>query len=239
MTYAASGRRKQGKSTLGRFIAGRTRSRVIIDPRGDMHSDFAAIVERTDDIHRAINELQRTDRRFEEVIITPRHMRAAFVATTGALNDWRARDPFARFALLLDEWRLIESRLRPADLEDFEYLIRASDVDRQHVIFTCHRPIDMHPDIRAIMDHWLIFRMTEANDVKAIERLSVRAALRAQRIGPREYVHLDSRENESDSNPHTFTAHDRWFVCLRCGYKPCRCQAAETPIELEESLTES
>lgn len=235
MIYAPIGRRGQGKSTLGRFIASCNGARVIIDPKFDMANPNAAIVARVNDIEPAIAELERPDRRFDEVVIQPRHMRAAFVATTAALDQWRERDRLARWTLMLDEWKIIQNSLRDtvADLEPLEYLVRTSTIDRQHIVITCHRPVDMHPNVRALVDHWLLFRMTEARDVKAIGELSTRAAIRVRRIGEREYVHLDARRNEStdrgDENPSTFSRADAWHVCLRCGHPHgqaragCRC----------------
>lgn len=229
MIYAPIGRRGLGKSTLGRFIASRNDARVIIDPKFDMRNPNAAIVARTSDIRRAIGELERADRRFDEVVIQPRHMRAAFIETTAALDEWRQRDRLAHWTLMLDEWKLIQDALRVEDFADFAYLVRTTTIDRMHIVLTCHRPTDIHPNVRALIDKWLLFRIVEARDVKIIAELSTRASIRARRLHEREYVLLDARENESEENPSTFAHPGAWHVCLRCGHRPgharagCRC----------------
>jgi len=235
MIYAPIGRRGQGKSTLGRFIASCNDARVIIDPKFDMQNPNAALVARVNDISPAIAELARADRRFDEIVIQPRHMRAAFIETTAALERWREQDRFARWTLVLDEWKVIQDSLRDkiADLEHLGRLVRMTTVERQHIVITCHRPVDLHPNVRSLIDHWLLFRVTEARDVKVIAELSTRAALRARRVSSRVYVHLDARRNEStdagDENPVTCDYGASWHVCLRCGHKPrqarpgCRC----------------
>lgn len=245
MTYAAVGRRIQGKSTLGYYITRKNRrARIIIAPKNDLRPRDAAIVSRSADVLPALAELRQDDRRFSEVVIHPHDLRSCFIRCTHALDMWRAHDSFASFTLMLDEWKIIERALKPGDLDALERLMRTTKVDRQHIVFTFHRPKDIPADFRALIDSWLVFRVTETIDVRALADVSERLAKRARRLGPREYVYLDARRDLDDDpanpNPETFTRSDAWHVCLRCGSKVenarCLCEPGALPQPAPEPL---
>lgn len=212
MIYLVIGRRLQGKTTLGFFIARNSPKRIILDPRGLIRPRGAVVVSRTQDIKFAIGQLA-TELPAGTVVVTPKRLEQGFAAVVRECAAWLERDRRARFALLLDEFRFVKTFSQQS--ADFEWLLRCSDPDRVHVIITCHRPIDVPVDVRSIADHWLMFRMTQPHDVRVVDERSTRAALRVQRLDPRVYVHWADSEDESDQNPSTYANSERWYVPLR------------------------
>jgi hypothetical protein len=213
MIYLVIGRRLQGKTTLGYFITRNSPKRIIVDPRGLIRPRGAVVVSRTTDVKLAIGQLSEKDIPNGTVVVTPKRIEQGFNAVCRDAAAWIERDPRARFALLLDEFRFVKPFA--AASPDFEWLLRCSDPERVHIILTCHRPIDIPVDVRSIADHWLMFRMTQPHDVRVVEERSVRASIRVQRLEPRVYVHWADSEDESDENPSTYASPDRWYVPLR------------------------
>jgi hypothetical protein len=76
-----------------------------------------------------------------------------------------------------------------------------------HIIFTAHRPMDMHVLIRSLADHWFVFQLTEDRDLEVIGKKSARLALAAEQLGEHHYAHWDdstrdrSRQLEINRRP--------------------------------------
>ncbi len=211
MIYLVIGKRGQGKTTLGIFLARREQERrFVFDPRhmiAPSRDGFAVSGQTTTPIMQGVDQVIERDEGMRELIVRPTlDVQAAFNALINELYQWLKAEPNARFVLLVDEVRFIKDLQTP----QFEWLLRCSQPDRVHVILTCHRPTDIPTDIRAIADNWLVFRMTQEHDLKTVAERSQQAARAARQLGPREFVHWDDAAGEH----HLHKRPDRWFVPL-------------------------
>lgn len=154
----------QGKSTLAYHVSGRATTRVIFDPRGQYHTtgdvipDAAGLYELLDDRY--------------EVIIRPgrgEEVEENFDNSCKVIADWIEDNPHENICLLADEGRLIGLQDRTPSLH-FDWIVRSaregSPID---VVITCHRPVDVHTNIRAIANRLVLFRVQLPNDLEAIE----------------------------------------------------------------------
>lgn len=185
MISIAVGRRKRGKSTLTLFLARRKARRIIFDPRAQFASGDV-IVESIEDMNLAIAANQ-----FTELVIQPRgdvseHFAACCLAIQGQLEI----NPRESFSFLVDEARFIDTRNVA-----FNWILRC--VDHVHVLLTCHRPTDVHVDVRGIADHWLLFHCTQEHDLKTIEERCGRAVAKAVRaLAAYQWIHWDDGSGE-------------------------------------------
>jgi hypothetical protein len=154
----------QGKSTLAYNVASRCDTRVIIDPR----KQFSTVSDTLPDATELYDLLDVRS----EVIVQPGRgggLGDIFAATCKAVADWIEDNPLERICVLADEGRLLGLYSRDVN-PDFDWILRSaregSPID---VIITCHRPVDVHTNIRAIANRIVLFRVTLPNDLEAIE----------------------------------------------------------------------
>lgn len=210
MIYLVIGKRGQGKTTLGVYLARKSgERRFIFDPREMItpsRNGFAVRGTGTV-IMQGVDQVIEGDEGMREIVVRPTlDVQAAFQTLVNELYQWLKAEPLARFTLLVDEIRFIKDLQTP----QFEWLLRCSQPDRVHVILTCHRPTDIPTDIRAIADNWLVFRMTQEHDLKTLAERSQAAARAARHLGAREFVHWDDAAGD-----HTLHRRaDRWHVPL-------------------------
>jgi hypothetical protein len=154
----------QGKSTLAYKVSERAPTRVIFDPRGQYHTTGDVIPDAAD-----LYDL--LDNRYEVIVRPGRgsEVEANFDDTCRVIADWIEDNPHEEIAILVDEGRLIGLDSRTPSLH-FDWILRSaregSPID---VIITCHRPIDVHTNIRAIANRLVFFRVQLPNDLDAIE----------------------------------------------------------------------
>lgn len=154
----------QGKSTLASFISRRSQTRVVFDPRGqfetssDILPDAGGLYELLDDRY--------------EVIVRPgrgSEVEENFDETCRVIADWIEDNPHESICILADEGRLIGLYGKTPSLH-FDWIVRSaregSPID---VIITCHRPTDLHPDLRAIANRLVFFRVMLPGDLETIE----------------------------------------------------------------------
>lgn len=160
----------QGKSTLAYRVStrstngGPSTTRVIFDPRKQF--------ETTSDVLPDSNGLyELMDDRYE-VIVRPGRGEAVeenFDHTSKVIADWIEDNPHENISVLVDEGRLVGLNAKLVSLH-FDWILRSaregSPVD---VVITCHRPVDVHPDIRAIANRLVFFRVMLPGDLDAIE----------------------------------------------------------------------
>ena len=154
----------QGKSTLAEYLARRCDTRVIFDPRGQFHT--------TDDVLPDAGGLyDLLDSRYE-IIIQPgrgRDVEQVFDEVCGTLAEWIEDNPLERVCLIADEARLIGLENKSGSL-NFDWIVRSaregSPID---VIITCHRPVDVSTNIRAIANRLVLFRVMLPSDLDLIE----------------------------------------------------------------------
>lgn len=164
MITAIIGFTGQGKSTLAYFIGKRSPTLVIFDPRGQFHT--------TDDVLPDAGGLyELLDERYV-VIVRPgrgEQVEENFDNTCRVVADWIEDNPHEQICLLVDESRLVGLDSKSTSLH-FDWILRSaregSPID---VIITCHRPVDISTNIRAISNRLVFFRVMLPNDLGSIE----------------------------------------------------------------------
>ena len=188
MIYLILGRREQGKTTLGLWMLRRGQAaRAIFDPRGLIAPMAGGTrIETIDDI--PIGFAALSGRSITELIYTPEFdVRPAFEIFAGELAAWVRDDRTRALRVLVDE-----AGFAPLDTSEFLWLLRCSRRDRVDVVITAHRPADIPTDVRAIVDHWLIFPMRQEHDLRVItERCGSPVAQRVSELPDHWCVHWD------------------------------------------------
>ena len=154
----------QGKSTLAYYVSQRADTRAIFDPRGQFNTT-ADIIPDTGELPDLL------DTRYE-VIVRPGRGAAveeAFDDFSRVVADWIEDNPYERIAVLVDEARLVGLDSKSTSL-NFDWIVRSaregSPID---VIITCHRPVDVSTNLRAIANRIVLFRVTLPTDLDAVE----------------------------------------------------------------------
>lgn len=209
------GRRGSGKSTLFYFLACQCDGIIAFDPRGifpipDNDNDTSIQrVTKLEGIDKAVNALGVNG--CVMVVIQPdaqvndcfNRMCRAIVANIRQ-GRWTSE---SSISILIDEARFV----KPEASEEANWLMRFTDKSKVHMMFTVHRPVDLVPDIRAIVDKWYVFHSTHAADLNTIKELCGEAfALQVSRLKPREFMLWDDNEGIGKK----FTDAKAWFVPL-------------------------
>lgn len=154
----------QGKSTLALSIAQRCVTRIIIDPRKQFQTTSDVVPDEQD-----VYDL--LDDRYE-VIVQPGRGAAVeevFDRVCGQIADWIEDNPQERICVICDEGRLLGLESKGVSL-NFDWIIRSaregSPID---VIITCHRPVDVSTNIRAIANRLIYFPVMLPSDLVLIE----------------------------------------------------------------------
>jgi hypothetical protein len=154
----------QGKSTLAYYVGKRAPTLVIFDPRGQYHTTDDVIPDAT-----GLYEL--LDERYE-VIVRPGRGAAveeSFDETCRITADWIEDNPHENICLLVDEGRLVGLDSKNVSLH-FDWIVRSAREGAPiDVVITCHRPVDLHPNIRAISNRLVWFRAMLPGDLETIE----------------------------------------------------------------------
>lgn len=154
----------QGKSTLAAFVAKRSDTRVILDPRSQFHS-YRVISPDASGLYEQLNDEA-------EIIIQPgrgRSIEGSLAETCKEIADWIEDNPQEKICIIFDEGRLLGLDSKSVPL-DFDWILRSaregSPID---VVITCHRPVDVSTNIRAIANRLVYFRVMLPSDVILIE----------------------------------------------------------------------
>lgn len=211
MIYLCVGRRELGKTTLALFLTREQRPRVIIDPRHLVIADAdQPRLESAPAVRRWFDQLREpaTERRSLACIVTPSEgMESVFRFTMGECRAWVQQEQ--PLALVIDESTFVDLSIEP-----FEWLIRCSPRHSTVIVLTQHRPFDIPPRIRSIVDKWCVFRTTEPNDLAVLrERCSKDFAEHAQRLEPRQFLVWD--DTVPDHNMRLYADPKQWHVPTR------------------------
>ena len=194
------GRRTRGKSTLGYVVALQKPMRVIFDPRRQFHT--------TDDIIPAPFNLYEMMGERSEIIIQPMDkIEGSFELTCSEIFDFVEENPGEQIAFLVDEVRFLDTP--NIEYPSFDKLIRFTNPKQIDIILTCHRPVDISTDIRAIADFWCIFQTTQEHDLQIIrQRCGESCAEAVRNLKDKEFLLWDDGEGKFSirTNP---TA---WFI---------------------------
>lgn len=164
MIYCIIGFTGLGKSTLAAKIAERDPTRAIFDPRIQFFTT-------SDILPNSLELFELLDERYE-VIVQPGRgasVEDSFAEFSKQIADWIQSNPEESICMLVDEGRLVGLDSKSVPL-DFDWILRSaregSNID---VIITCHRPVDLSTNIRAIANRLVFFRVTLPNDLEDIE----------------------------------------------------------------------
>lgn len=164
MITAIIGFTGQGKSTLAYYVGKKSPTLVIFDPRGQFHT--------TNDILPDSSGLyDLLDSRYEVIIRPGRgsQVEENFDATCRVVADWIEDNPHEDICLLVDEGRLVGLESKTGSLH-FDWILRsAREGSHIDVVITCHRPVDLNTNIRAISNRLVFFRVMLPNDLETIE----------------------------------------------------------------------
>lgn len=222
MIHIAVGRRKRGKTTLSMYLARRSPSRVVFDPRGLV--GCVTRYQTIDDIDRGFWTLTPGDDTTPapEIVITPLDdVEQSFTYVSQHVRNVVREQPDRALTFLVDEVRFVKLQNKA-----FDWILRCADPGHVHVVLTCHRLVDVHPDIRGIADHFLLFQTTESNDLKLIDdQFGEDVRRRVERLDLHQFVQYDASAGE------TYECLDpsSWYVPLA---KPGAVSSAEPLAEM-------
>ncbi len=188
MIAVCIGRKEQGKSTLGYFLAHKSPVRVVFDPR-EHYSTSDALEPDASQLFELLDEK-------EEIIIqAPFHVPQHFASTCDALMDWvrgkrMDEGKEMEFSLLVDE--AYDAKTFEAMPDSLDWLMRKTASSQARIVFTAHQPKHLATDIRALANHFFLFQITQEHDLRAIEdRCGREVAEMLPGLGPRQIVHWD------------------------------------------------
>jgi hypothetical protein len=204
------GRRELGKSTLALYIARKTPTRIIFDPRAMFHTSPDIF---RDDLFLSgragveENLELALDTRSEIIVAPPYHVIETFNSMCEILARWVEENPREELTLIVDEARFVEttSEINPF----FDWLLRCTLRSQVNIVFTAHRPADIAVDIRSIADFWIMFHTTQEHDLKVIaERCGSEVSEMVHELKPGEVVIW----NDSRATFRKETDRVKWFV---------------------------
>ncbi len=208
-------------------MAQRSPYRVVIDPRGLIHTGAPRVVS-GEQLDRAFDLLasavpllpsgapahgDEVGTPLKEIIITPDEgLQELFAATCLMVKQWSityAGEHASRgLAFVIDEARFFDLMKAPA----FEYLIRAAPPELIDIIITAHQPKDLPTAVRAIADRWLIFRITQPTDLDAIkDKCGDDVARQVAILNPHQFIEW----NDSTGAARAFRDPRVWYTPLR------------------------
>lgn len=215
MIYLVLGRREQGKSTLGLFIARmRTNARqLLVDPRAQF--DAQNVFERP-----TFAEL--VNPAMSQIVVRLNRIGPEFAALMLHFRKSVEKQPMMPQTLLLDEARFLDL----AD-ENLDWVCRCARRDIIDIVITAHRPKDVPVDLRAIADYWCLFPMTQEHDLQVIEeRCGTKTRRIVERLAARQYALWDDGKAvvHFSSNP------ERWYVPMTTIEQQTR---PDVPVDVE------
>jgi len=207
--YLCIGRRELGKTTLAYYMARKLDKRAIIDARrmvrqGHIRIEYAHSANDADESLFAMVD----DNECDEVIYQPHEddLQQGFDVWTGTLKRIVIDHPQQHLAVLVDE-----ASFYNLDTPTFQWLAKCALRDYVHIIITAHQPKDIPTSIRAIADHWFIFRTTQKTDLDKIAEKSPEAAREAERLTDRSFVWWDDTRAVVSFNRKPAS----WFIALQ------------------------
>jgi hypothetical protein len=194
----------QGKSTLAAKIAQRATTRVIFDPRGQYHTT-ADVIPNSSGLYELLNDRY-------EVIVRPgrgEEVEENFDRVCDVVAQWIEDNPHEEICLLVDETRLVGLESKTTSLH-FDWILRSaregSPID---VVLTCHRPVDISTNTRAIANRLVFFRVMLPNDLGAIEdQCGPQVAIEVNNLLDRQFILWDNSRQKWRKE----TNASKWFV---------------------------
>jgi hypothetical protein len=130
-----------------------------------------------------------------------------FEQVSRELKAWIREGSAPPLAFVVDELRFVDTKA-----EAFDWLTRCATREQIMIVGTAHRPSDVTVDLRAIVDVWCLFAMTQEHDLRVIEeRCSIATAQLVRRLRPREFVVWD----DTNGTRHLYRDPAAWHVPLQ------------------------
>jgi hypothetical protein len=201
MLMGSTGRRRMGKTTLVVHVADKVERRLMLDPRQMIRRPGAVVVRSASALQRVMPQLADGD--FIEVVYSPlEDLPQAFDAFALELRRWVTERPDLELATVIDEasfFGALEER------EAFMFAVKCCDPERFHPLLTCHRPSDLHPDIRALLNRWCIFRTTQEHDLDVIrKRCKAEVVDLVQQLDDRQFVEWNDDDGTYEVHRYPF-----------------------------------
>lgn len=217
MINLALGRRALGKTTLVYFMASQCAYRIVLDPRGMIRSTNMVRVVTVDEFWNAMSLMhdREGEHHIHEIVWTPReNLHVALDEASAAVTSWFERydgQRERRLFFLIDEARFFRNLETSQPLD---YVLRASPQNLIDVAITAHRPKDIPTDIRAIGDYWLMFKHTQAHDLKVIEeRCGESVSKQVADLDKYQFIQWD----DGAAVARAYRDPSKWFVTLNNG----------------------
>jgi hypothetical protein len=207
--YLVLGRRELGKTTLADYMIKSVAKRVVIDPRRmirqrDRRIEYVSTVEEFED---ATFEMMTTESNVHEVVYQPIEddLEISFVRWTRAIKRAIMAFPNQQIGVLVDE-----ASFYNLNAPTFQWLLKCVPRDQAYIVITAHQPKDVPTNVRAIADHWFMFRMTQQTDLDKVSEKSPEAATLAKTLRDRAFVHWDDTTARLSVNARSSS----WYVPL-------------------------
>jgi len=207
------GRRSQGKTTLGVYSLDKLDRRAVLDPRGLIRRSGAIVLHSAARLSEAFDALAAGE--VDEIVYSPtENHRQAFERFALELKRWVIEYPDLAIAVLIDEasfYEVLDPRATPNQRATFMYVLKSCDVDGFNLVITCHRPSDLAPDIRGLMNRWCLFRTTQEHDLQVIrERCTAVVCETVTTLNDREFVAWNDDDASAEVNRAPFV----WYSDL-------------------------
>lgn len=197
MIHGFVGRRRVGKTTLSDYLCGECRYQLRFSPRVTLPERENGITIVNAPTVRQLDEWFADNKTV--TVIPELDVDETFLATAHSMRAWYSR--MERIAPLKEEVGFIvdEARFKAVrESRDLDWLFRCTKPEIMHVYLTVHRPKDLNPDIRAILDYWYIFHVTQQIDLDILEdECNELIAQRAFQLQAREFYKFDVGEQKA------------------------------------------
>lgn len=218
MTRLFLGLRTRGKTMLALFLALQADLQIIFDPRRQFQrfidtmredglGDTLLVARNTMEIAQCMAKLGQSNGPTMLIVMPDDDLDAAFQRLCRELKRFVLTRMVEKtpFALLVDESRLFT----PQDSPEFKWLMRCTDNDSFQTLLTCHRPVDLVPEVRAIIERWYIFQTAHPADLRTLEEMiGENWALKVRALKPKQFLDWDGGIMEGRLR----TDSDTWYV---------------------------
>lgn len=192
-----------GKTTFAVHVADKVDRRLMLDPRQMIRRPGAVVVRSASALRRVMPQLADGD--IDELVYSPTEdLPEAFNAFAMELREL-ATVKDGELAVVVDEasfFGAIEEN------RAFMFAVKCCDPERLHILLTCHRPSDLHTDIRALLNRWVIFRTTQEHDLDVIRRRCKADVVDlVQTLGDREFVEWNDDDGTYEPHRHPYIWH--------------------------------
>lgn len=206
MTVAVLGRREMGKTTFEMFLVRKFAKVVALDPRNQIPEGTDGVICDPEDVAEMLDD-------FHRIVVRPTgNLQAATLTLAYQVTEYLRLNPDAELAIVLDEAGTIKDALKQ---DSWNWLFRTVNRKRVWIIMSAHRPVDIDPTVRALLDLIIVFRTTHEADVEALKDRCGRAfAEQARRLPEKVALMWDDTQADERKQVRLFSNPNEWFIPL-------------------------